>query len=118
MVNKKELKKQYKETPPQMGVYTITNHANGKIFVGSSKNLHGKSNSYRLQLDTGTHYITELQKEFNQFGGENFTFEVIDRLDPKEGPGYDYTDDLKTLEEMWLEKLQPFGDKGYNKQNS
>jgi len=26
-----------------------------------------------------------------------------------------YTDDLKMLEEMWIEKLQPFDENGYNK---
>lgn len=115
MANRKELIRQYKETLPPMGVYKIVNLANGMIFVGSGKNLHGKRNSYRFQLDSGTHYNTALQRDYNQFGCDNFTFEIIDYLEPKEGPGYDYTDDLAALEEMWLEKLQPYGDKGYNK---
>ena len=41
--------------------------------------------------------------------------EVVDYLEPKEDPGYDYTKDLMVLEEMWVEKLQPFDEKGYNK---
>ena len=31
-----------------------------------------------------------------------------------EDPLYDYKEDLKTLEELWLEKLQPYDEKGYN----
>jgi len=27
----------------------------------------------------------------------------------------DYADDLKMLEEMWIEKLQPFDERGYHK---
>ena len=49
------------------------------------------------------------------FGKENFLFEVLDNLEPKEDPSYNYTEDLQTLEDMWIEKLQPFNDKGYNK---
>jgi hypothetical protein len=35
-------------------------------------------------------------------------------LTPPEGkPDYDPKDDLHTLESMWIERLQPFGDRGY-----
>jgi hypothetical protein len=56
-----------------------------------------------------------LQRDYIQFGEENFDFSVVDYLDPKDGPDHDYTGDLTALEEMWLEKLQPYGEKGYNK---
>ena len=39
---------------------------------------------------------------------------MIDYLKPKEDIQMDYTDDLKMLEEMWIEKLQPFDERGYN----
>ena len=42
MIDKKELKKQYKQTLQPMGVYQIKNLVNGKIFIGSVKNLPGK----------------------------------------------------------------------------
>ncbi len=113
--NKKELKKKYKETLPPMGIYQIKNLINGKIYVSSGKNLNGKSNSWKFQLNSGTHFNRELQSDFNKYGEDNFVFEIIDHLDPKEDLNYDYTEDLKILEEMWIEKLQPFGDKGYNK---
>jgi group I intron endonuclease len=98
-----------------MGIYQIRNLLNGKLFIGSSKNLNGKSNSYIFQLNGGGHMNSTLQKDFNEFGEKNFVFEIVDRLEPKEEPGYDYTDDLKELEKLWLEKLQPYGEKGYNK---
>jgi len=115
MIDKKELKNRYKQTLPPMGIYQIKNTVTGKVFVGSSLNLHAKSNSYRFQLKSGTHVNAELQKDFNQYGDENFVFEILDTLEPKEDPAYDYRDDLKVFEEMWMEKLQPYDDKGYNK---
>jgi hypothetical protein len=33
ITNKKELKKQYKASPPKMGIFQIKNLTNGKIFI-------------------------------------------------------------------------------------
>lgn len=115
MFDKKEVKKQYKLTLPPMGIYRIKNIVNGKIFIGSSLNLHGKSNSFKFQLKSGLHVNSELQKDFNIFGEENFVFEIVDTLEPKEDLSYDYRDDLQLFLEMWMEKLQPYGETGYNK---
>ena len=114
MIDKKEIKKRYKETLPPMGIYQIKNLVSGKILVGSSKNLNGKSNSFKFQLNLGSHMNKELQNDYNKYGEENFSFEVLDYLEPKEGITYDYTKDLEALEELWIEKLQPFNEKGYN----
>ena len=114
MLDKKELKKQYKQSLPQMGIYMIKNLANGKIFLGSGLNLHGKSNSFKFQLKSGLHVNSGLQKDFTTFGEENFVFEIVDTLEPKENPDYNYNDDLKVLLEMWMEKLLPYGETGYH----
>ncbi|MBU2491097.1 MAG: GIY-YIG nuclease family protein [Bacteroidetes bacterium] len=115
MVDKKALKKQYKQTLPVMGVYIIKNNINGKIFLGSSLNLKGKENSFRFQLKSGTHMNSQLQNDYNIYGDSSFIFEIIDTLEPKDDPFYNYKDDLKVFEEMWIEKLSPFDEKGYNK---
>ena len=117
-MDKKELKKQYKQTIQPMGVYQVKNLSNGKIFIGTAKNLPGKLNSVKFQLEHGSHPNAELQEDFNEFGEQNFSFEVIDILEPKEDISYNYTKDLAVLEEMWLEKLQPFDENGYNKRKS
>ena len=58
----------------------------------------------------------EMQRDFNDVGEAGFAFEVLDYLAPKEDIGHDYMEELKILENMWLEKLMPYGDKGYNSQ--
>ena len=115
MLDKKELKKQYKQTLTPMGIYQIKNLVNGKIFIEKGKNLPGNLNSAKFQLKMGTFTNEELQNDYNRLGEEKFSFEVIDRLEPKEDLGYDYTEDLNVLEEMWLEKLQPYDESGYHK---
>jgi len=113
-MNKKELINQYKQTIQPMGIYQIKNKKNGKIFIGSSKDLRGIMNRDRFQLKNGLHTNTEMQKDYNEIGGEWFSFDILDYLKPKDDLNYDYSDELKLLEAMWLEKLQPYDEKGYN----
>lgn len=113
-MDKKEIKKQYKQTLQPMGVYQIKNLKNGKIFIGSSKNLPGKINSQKFQLNLGSHMNEQLQKDYTSLGADNFHFEVLDYLELKEDKDYDYTEDLEVLKEMWIEKLSTNYPNGYN----
>jgi hypothetical protein len=115
MTDLKAVKKLYKQTPRAMGIYQVKNMASGKIYIGRSTDLNGKLNSEKFQLKNNMHMNKELQNDFNVMGDGKFVFEVLDRLQPKGDPQYDYGGDLQLLEAMWLEKLQPFGAKGYHK---
>ncbi|MHB8338704.1 MAG: GIY-YIG nuclease family protein [Ignavibacteriaceae bacterium] len=44
MINKSEIRKNYKRTLNPMGVYQVKNLVNGKIFIGSSKNIPARLN--------------------------------------------------------------------------
>ena len=114
-VNKKELKKKYLQTLRPMGILQVKNIVNDKIFITSGLNINGKMNSCKFQLEHGSHPNTNLQKDFKEFGSEQFQFAIIDYLEPKDDTKTDYADDLKMLEEIWIDRLQPFGEKGYNK---
>src|SRR5204863_86098 len=74
----------------------------------------GLLNSQKFQLRAGSHPNRRLQSEWNDFGAESFVFEILDELTATEGPGKDYRADLAFLEEFWREKLQPYGERGYN----
>lgn len=62
----------------------------------------------------GLHPNRALQKDWNDFGPDAFEFEILDTLKPADSSGYDPSNDLRVLEEMWLEKLLPFDERGYN----
>src|SRR5438105_5069880 len=110
---KKELREEYKQTHTPMGIYQIRNLTNDKVFVGAALNLPGILTSNRVQLSAGNHPNKQLQAEWDEFGSDSFAFEVVDELAATEGTGYDYRTDLRFLEELWLEKLQPYGERGY-----
>lgn len=114
MTNRSELKRQYKEATQQMGVFAIRNLVNGKVLLGASLNLPGMLNRTRFQLDAGSHKVAALQHDWKAHGADKFAFEVLDELSPVEDKNHDYSDDLNTLEALWLDKVQPYGDAGYN----
>ena len=101
-----------------MGIFQIRNLTNGKIFVKSSNNMDGKFNSEKFQLRSGNFMNKELQADYTRLGAEQFAFEILDTLPPDttgEKSAGDWKKDLQALLELWLEKLQPFGEKGYNR---
>ena len=109
-----DLKRLYKQNAPDMGIYQIKNMVNGRIYIDSSTNLEGTRNSRLFQLKMGKIVFSrELQKDLNEFGADSFEFSVLDLLD-KPKPGDNVKRLLAALELRWLEKLQPFGERGYN----
>lgn len=117
MERKKELKQLFKETPIEAGVYQIKNTQNEKIFIGSTKNFK-TLNGVKFTLEAGTHTNKELQEEWNHFGSDAFSIDVIEKLKKKDDPYFNEKEALAELENKWLEQLQPYGEQGYNKKKS
>ena len=107
--------RKYKDTPRPMGIYQIKNKVNGKVLIGESINLPAILNRYKGELKMGSCRNIALQKEWNQFGHEMFEFKELEILKPADDPAYNPAEDLRVLEALWIEKLSPFSDKGYNK---
>ncbi|MFI8493176.1 GIY-YIG nuclease family protein [Peribacillus butanolivorans] len=117
MDRKKVLKQLYKETKVEAGVYQIKNTINNKVFIGSTRNLKTlKGKQFELEMRTSTNKM--LQDEWNQYGKEVFSFEVLEVLKPKETGYFDAKRELKKHEEAWLEKIQPYEERGYNRVKS
>ena len=97
-----------------MGVFQIRNKLNEKVFVDSSLNSPGKINRLTFQLNAGSHPSKSLQTDWNEFGQDAFEFETLEDVPPRSDTNYDHAADVETLEDLWLEKLEPYGDRGYN----
>jgi len=111
--HRKELIRQYKEMETEAGVYQIKNTKNGKILMVSTPNLK-TMNGKPMMLREGGHKNRKLQEDWNKFGEESFIFEVLEVLKGKKDSYFDKTLELKNLEKKWLEKLQPYGERGFN----
>lgn len=108
-IDRKALRREYKDTPRPAGLFRIRNTVTGKSLVGSSPDLPGMLNRQRFQLQNGSHPDKELQREWNELGGVAFEVDVLDRLEPKKEPGYDPTQDLRVLKDMWIQKFVAAG---------
>jgi hypothetical protein len=114
----KELKEEYRRKKFRMGVFKIVNKTNGKIFLVSSTDLHAAWNSHRFRLEAGIHENSDLQNDWKQSGAENFVYEIVEELNLKEGSDADPGKEIKALEELLTEELQPFGERGYNRKRT
>lgn len=95
------------------GVYQVRNTVNQKIYVTSERNI-AKLNGIRFELNMGTYRNKGLQGEWKQYGEGAFVFEILESFEEDAEPAV-ISKTLKKLEKKWIARLQPFGDKGYNK---
>ena len=110
---RKELIEFYKQMDTMMGVYQIRNNMNGKIFISSFANLKSKWLTIRMQLDMGRHPNSELQEDWNELGGNAFSYKVLEER--KQEADMDVKWELQQMEKAWLAKLEPYDERGYNK---
>lgn len=113
MNKRKELIEAYKQIKTYMGVVLIKNTVNGKIYIDSYPNLKNKWLTLQMQLDMGRFANAQLQKDWKEFGSDAFTYEVLEQKATDKVS--DIRWEVKQIIKPWLEKLQPYEDKGYNK---
>ncbi len=103
MVDKKALKELYKQSKPDMGLFTISFGPGAPVYVGFAADLRGVINGTRARLAGGMHVNARLQADFDQYGLDAMSIEVVEGLDyDKDESKTDYKEDLEVLQEMWL----------------
>ena len=116
MDRKKELKMQYKQMKPPMGVYIVRSKTSNKCYLEATNNFRARFNGVLVRLNAGMHPNRELQKEWKELGEENFTFEILEELEyDKDEMKTDYSEDLELLQMIWEEKLIEEGLEFYQK---
>lgn len=106
MDRRKELKEQYKARKVTGGIYRITNKENGRFYLKESDDLQATRNWFDSCQKFDSCFLPAMQTDWKQFGKDAFILEEIDTLE--KGPDQtspDFQKDLKTLWEMWDEKL-------------
>lgn len=91
--------------PLTSGIYKITCTVTGKFYIGSALNLRRRRHSHFSELRKNQHHSIYLQRAYNKHGADAFIFEVLELVLPMS---------LTAREQYWLDKLKPFGRKGYN----
>lgn len=114
MKTRKDIHREYKERAIPAGIYQVKNTINGRVLLGSSLNLEGPLNRHKFMLKIGSHTNKSLQTDWDEFGPDSFIFEILEEVKIKDDPNFNLKDELTLLEQIWLEELQPFGQRGYN----
>lgn len=113
MNHRKELIQKYMEIKIEAGIYQIKNLKNNKILVRSTLDLKTMKSTKMMLLSNGFRN-KKLQDDWNLYGEAAFSFEILEVLEEKADGFFDKKYELKQLEKKWLDKLQPYGDTGYN----
>lgn len=106
MKTKKELKAAYKQMKTAMGVFQIKNISNNKVLIDCSIDMESKWNRHKMELKLGNHRNRSFQKDWNEFGENNFVFEVLSELKEDKDINSNYNQELKTLQNMIVEELK------------
>ena len=91
-------------------IYGIFNLVNGKILVGSSRNISSRWSCYRKELSRNVYKNKHFQRSWNKYLECSFEFRILEECD---------IDMLLVRENSWMnyyDSLNP--SKGYNKQNA
>lgn len=87
------------------GVYKIINITNGKVYIGSSKNIDRRWSEHIRSLEVNMHPNKKLQNAWNKYGKQNFKFEIIEECDEKH---------QFKREQYYIDLYKPFQNNGYN----
>ncbi len=103
---KKELAEMYRQMKKPMGIFIIKCKKNNKCHIQTTQDLKGVMNGAVARLEGGFHPVRELQKEWNEYGSDSFTMEILQQLEyDKDETKTDYTEELEVLKLIWEEKI-------------
>ena len=115
MIDKKQIKKDYKQQKQPAGIYAVHNKTDNKMYIGTSKNLPAVVRRFEFTLQMESFPYQDLIDDYKKNGKENFEIKILDELELKNETDKEIDDELNELEELWVEKLATGGVKFYNK---
>lgn len=61
-------------------IYGIFCKQNGRVYIGSSVNIKNRFITHKSLLKSEKHHCQPLQDDWNQYGEEGFTFQIIEQV--------------------------------------
>ncbi|GGC67600.1 GIY-YIG nuclease family protein [Undibacterium terreum] len=113
-LRKSQLKFAYKMALPPHGLYVIRNLATGACYVDISTNTTSMLNRHRFELVRGNHRCKAMQQDWKQYGDAGFVMEVLQPLEERAEPDFDYAAALAEMLKQWRENNPALVEKLYN----
>ena len=89
---------------PPMGVYAVRDRASGRVWVGSSRDVHARLTRIQFELRLGAHRQKQLQAAWRE-DPTRFSFDVLALVKQRVDPAFDYAEELRGLEQLYREEL-------------
>jgi group I intron endonuclease len=95
---------EYRTPNALCGIYKIINNVNGKVYIGQSINIKERWNDHIKSLNRGDSHSILLQRAWNKYKQDNFSFEVLELCSE---------DELDNVEVKYIEFYDAINN-GYN----
>lgn len=89
-----------------MGIYCITNSANGKSYIGKSNDIDRRRTQHFSALGNDEHDNEEMQRDYNKYGNDCFEFSVLETVEDENKLDY--------IEDYYIKKFDSLLN-GYNR---
>ncbi|GEJ45624.1 MULTISPECIES: GIY-YIG nuclease family protein [unclassified Chryseobacterium] len=99
---KKQLREKAKDHITTMGVLAVTNTLNGKQYIQGSLNLEALVNRMKFLLNGGMFTHPQLQKEWNESGGDAFIFEFVTIVPDQNNEYINYRQEIQKAEQAYI----------------
>ncbi len=107
---KKALINEYKSRKTQMGILKIKCSKSKNIYFKAASDISVAENSLIARLSSNMYRGSrnaEIQKDWNDFGKDSFSFEIADILEQRENESKeDCENELSVLLSLWLTKTE------------
>ena len=104
--SKKDMTAAYTGRKKIGGVYVIRNTVTGMLLPGSAPDVEGIKNRFSFSQATESCVQPKLDDDWKLYGAKAFVLEILETIEKKETQtDREFADDIKTLKELWLEKL-------------
>ena len=106
MQNKKELINEYKNRKQIGGICKITNIQTKRKLLFAVIDIKAAENRFEFSKKNDSCINYKLQKDWNKYGSNSFTFEVVEKLEKNiEQTSKEFIEDLNLLLDIYLNKI-------------
>ena len=93
-----------------IGIYSITNNITKQMYIGQSTNIEKRWNQHKNSLRKNNHYNAFLQRSWNKYKEENFSFDIIESFN-ENTPFIENV--LNKCEEFYIKEYNTFENKNH-----
>ncbi|WET48828.1 GIY-YIG nuclease family protein [Chryseobacterium indologenes] len=102
---KQQLREKAKNHVTTMGVLAVKNNTTGKQYIKGTLNLEALVNKMKFLLTGNSFESAQLQEDWNEYGGENFSFEFMTIIPVQENPYINYRKEIVKAEQTAMSEI-------------